>query len=89
MGFWLSPAVLIRGAIISLRALARQAESYSSRANTGRGQILRELTKTQCYNLFITYSTPQFELFSLTNHHFSNQEKDNRPCKARNVTQYH
>ena len=28
------------------------------------------------YNLFITYSNPQFELFSLKTHHVSNQNKD-------------
>ena len=51
MGFWLSPEVLTRDSNISPRALAR-------------GLILKAMPKTSCYNLFITYSNPQFELFS-------------------------
>ena len=79
MEFWLSPAVSIRDAIIGPKALARD----------GRGLILRAMAKTQCYNLFITYSNPQLELCSIKNHHFSNQNKEIRPCKARKVTPGH
>ena len=81
MGFWLSPVVSNRDAIISPRAVAR-------------GLIMVEgwywgRWPKPCYNLFTTYSNPQFELSSLKNHHFSNQNKAIRPCKSRNVTQYH
>ena len=37
-------------------------ESFSSRADNGRGLILRAMTKTQCYNLFISYSNQQFDI---------------------------
>ena len=50
-GFLLSPAVSTRDSIIS------------SRADNGRGLILRAMTKIPCYNLFITYSDPQFDFF--------------------------
>ena len=53
MGFWLSPAVSTWGPII-------KPESFTSRADNGRGLILGAMTKTPCYNLFITYSKPLF-----------------------------
>ena len=54
MGFWLSPAVSTRDPII-------RPESFSSRADNGRGLILRAMTKTPCYNLFTTYLYRYFE----------------------------
>ena len=53
MGFWLSPAVSTRDPTI-------KPESFSSRVDNGRRLILMAMTKTPCYNLFITYSNPLF-----------------------------
>ena len=50
MAFLLSPEVSTRDPIISPRALA-----------DGRGLILRAITKTPCYSLFITYSISLFQ----------------------------
>ena len=55
LGLWLSPAVSTRDPIIKL-------ESVSSRADNGRGLILRAMTKVPCYNLFITYSKKKFRI---------------------------
>ena len=49
IGIWLSSAVSIRDPII-------KPESVSSKANNGRGLILRAMTKVPCYNRFIIYS---------------------------------
>ena len=38
-----------------------QPESFSWRADNGRGLILRMIIKTLCYNLFITYSISLFQ----------------------------
>ena len=38
-----------------------QPESFSSRADNGRGLILRAIAKTPCYNLLITYSISLFQ----------------------------
>ena len=56
LGFWLSPAVSTRDPII-------KPESVSSRADNGRGLILRAMTKDPFYNLFITYSNTYFRTF--------------------------
>ena len=53
LGLWLSPAVSTQDPII-------KPESVSSRADNGRGLILRAMTKVPCYNLFITYSKAFF-----------------------------
>ena len=53
--FWLSPAVSTRDTII-------KPESLSSRTDNGRGLIPRAMTKTPCYNLFITYSKALFRV---------------------------
>ena len=37
-----------------------QPKSFSLRADNGRWLILRAITKTLCYNLFITYSNSLF-----------------------------
>ena len=50
MGFWLST----RDPII-------RSESFSSRADNGRGLILRAMTKTPHYNLFFTDLNRYFE----------------------------
>ena len=54
LGLWLSPAVSTRDPIM-------KPESVSSRADNGRGLILRAITKVPCYNLFITYSKTFFQ----------------------------
>ena len=54
MGFWLSPAVSTRDPII-------RPESFRSRDDNCQGSILRAMTKTPCYNLFITYLNRNFE----------------------------
>ena len=38
-----------------------QPQSFSPRADNGLGLILRAITKTLCYNLFITYSISLFQ----------------------------
>ena len=60
MGLWLSPAVQTRDPII-------KPESVSSRADNGRGLILRAMTKVPCYNLFITYSNTFFKIMLIKN----------------------
>ena len=44
-----------------------QPESFSSRADNGRGLILRSITKTPCYYLFITFSFHYFNAFGVKN----------------------
>ena len=53
MGFWLLLAISTGDAIIKY-------ESFSSRADNGRGLILRAMAKSSCFNLFITYSNMLF-----------------------------
>ena len=60
LGLWLSPAVSTRDPII-------KPESVSSRADNGRGLILRAMTKVPCYNLFITYSKSFFRIILIKN----------------------
>ena len=55
MAFWLSPEVSNRDPIITC------SFTCSSRANNGRGIKLRAITKTPCYNLFITFSISLFQ----------------------------
>ena len=42
-----------------------QPESFSLKADKGRGLILRVINKTPCYNLFITYSISHFDAFDV------------------------
>ena len=51
-------SLIIRDYHIGILVIARiiKPESVSSRADNGRGLILRAMTKVLCYNLFITYS---------------------------------
>ena len=49
MEVWLSPEVSTKDPM-----------SFSSRAANGQGLILRAITKTLCYNLFIIYSNSLF-----------------------------
>ena len=60
LGFWLSPAVSIHDPII-------KPERVSSRADNGRGLILRAMTNVPCYNLFITYSNAYFRTILIEN----------------------
>ena len=73
LGLCLSPAVSTRDPII-------KPESISSRADNGRGLILRAMTKVPCYNLFITYSkTFFFRIILIKN---TNQSRTNGPINA-------
>ena len=60
MGFWLSPAVSTRDPVI-------RPKSFSSRVVNGRGLIQGALTKTPCYDLFITYLNRYFEIIFIGN----------------------
>ena len=60
MGFGLSPAESTQDPII-------KPESFSSRADNGRGLILRAMTKIPCYNLFIIDSKTFFRIILIKN----------------------
>ena len=61
LGLWLLPAVSTRDPIIKPESVSSiKPESVSSRADNGRGLILRAMTKVPCYNLFIKYSKTLF-----------------------------
>ena len=66
--YYICPTTIIRDYHIGTLVIARhinrdpfiKPESVSSRADNGRGLILRAKTKVPCYNLFITYSKTFF-----------------------------
>ena len=59
MGFWLF--WLLEFGAVSTRVLIIRPESFSSSADNSPGLILRRMTKTPCYKLFITYLNRYFK----------------------------
>ena len=58
------------GILVNARSINRRPHYQArerSRADNGRGLILRAMTKVPCYNLFITYSETFFRIILIKN----------------------